>query len=181
MNAKNNPGKRKFVYRILFLTIILLMIILIFIRNISPRQIDDVNPNRLCEEIYADRSQVLMIVPLLDNISIADNKHWCEYILRLNKSLGMHGVYHTPEEFNELRNDSYILLGMEEFKKCFGFYPTIFEAPELVLNRENRDLLRDRGFEVRGRTFNVFHKVYHCVDFDKNSYLVKLNKFIDLV
>jgi len=180
MKAKDYFRKIKSRRIILLLIITLLVIILILIRNASTRQIDDVNPNRFCETEFVDKSQTLMIIPLLNNISIANNKSWCEYVLSLNKTLGMHGIYHDYNEFSFKIEEENVREGMEEFNKCFGFYPAIFEAPRLVLSRENNNLLREMGFEIRGYGFNVFHKVYHCVNFEKTSYLVKLNKFIDI-
>ena len=87
MSTRNYFKKIKLGAIILFLAIIFLVIALILIRNISPRQIDDVNPDRLCERDLIDKSQTLMIIPLLENISIASNESWCEYILGLNKNI----------------------------------------------------------------------------------------------
>jgi predicted deacetylase len=170
----------KLIFILLFLIILILLVILFVIRNIAPRQVDDVNPGRFCEERLIDKSQTLMIIPLLNNISIADNKSWCDYILHLNKSLGIHGVYHNYDEFAVEVGDEYLSAGMEEFKRCFGFYPKIFEAPRLALNLKNKQILEDRDMAVRGYGFNIFHKVYHCTDFAKNSYLVKQNQIIDI-
>jgi len=180
MNNQEYSGKRKLKYILFSLAILLLIIIILLIRDFSIKQIDDVTPGRFCERNLVEKSQTLMIIPLLDNISIADNVSWCDYILSLNKTLGMHGVYHTPNEFSYKLGEGDIRKGMEEFKKCFGFYPPIFEAPRLDLNRENEKILREMGFEVRGYRFSIFHKVYHCVDFNKNSYLVKQNKIIEI-
>jgi len=176
MNGKEYFRKRKCGLAILLLIVILI----ILIRNTSIIQIDDVNPDRFCEKIFMDKSQTLMVIPFSNNISIANNKSWCEQILGLNKTIGMHGVYHTYNEFSYKIEEEEVRKGMEEFKKCFGFYPAIFEAPRLTLSIENKRILKEIGFEVRGYGFNAFHKVYHCVDFNKSSYLVKQNKFIDL-
>lgn len=160
--------------------ILLVFFFIFFIRFFSERQLDDVNPGRLCEDNFLSKSDVLMIIPILENVSIAKNKDWCESILLLNKTLAMHGVYHTPNEFEVSRDEEYITLGMEEFKDCFGSYPYIFEAPQLALDEENNWLLKKMGFEVRGLRFNIFHKVYHCIDYEESSYLKKLNSFINL-
>ena len=171
-------------FRILLYFILVLLLIFIalyIIRLFGERQIDDVNPFRFCENEYVDKSETLMVIPLFENKSIAENKTWCNYILSLNKTLAMHGVYHSYNEFLEDRDENYIKLGIEEFKKCFGYYPIIFEAPQLALSKNNEKLLRQMGFEVRNYRFNMFHRVYHCVDFERNSYLVGLNKRIDWI
>jgi predicted deacetylase len=141
-----------------------------------PRQLDDVNPQIACESSLIDKSETLMVIPLYQNKSIAENRSWCEYLLSLNKTLAMHGVYHTYNEFYTPRDEQYILAGMEEFKKCFGFYPSIFEAPQVALNNSNEVLLKQMGFDVRGYPFQLTHKVYHCSDTGKYS-----NNFVDWI
>jgi predicted deacetylase len=155
---------------------LILGIFILFIRKISLKQLDDVSPEIDCENELIEKSETLMIIPFFENVSIAENKTWCNWILSLNKSLGMHGVYHSYREFLELREENYIFIGIEEFKKCFGVYPKIFEAPQVALSKENEKLLKKMSFEVRGSWFNIFHKVYHCSDAGKFS-----NKFMDLV
>jgi len=156
----------------------LVLFVLILVRAFSPVQMDDVNPQRFCQQKFLEKSDVLMVIPLLNNISIAENKTWCKSILDLNKTLGMHGVFHTPSEFSQLREESYVNQGREEFRKCFGYSPVIFEAPELKLSSENNKLLGSLGFEVRRYSYELFHKVYHCVDYEQTSYLVRLNRII---
>jgi predicted deacetylase len=161
--------------------IISFFFVIFVIRFFSIAKIDDVNPYRLCEEKYLAKSDILMIVPFSANLSIASNDSWCSYILSLNKTIGMHGVYHTEKEFLYPRNEEYIRKGMEEFKKCFGFYPSIFEAPELVLSEENEAVLNSLNFTIINSYWNLFHKIYHCTDFDKKSWLVKQNNLNDIL
>ncbi len=161
---------------ILFSAIIALMLIdFIIIRLILPSQIDDVTPSRLCDERLLDKSEVLMVIPLRENQSIADNPVWCEHIKELNKTIGMHGVYHTEKEFMHARDKDYIRIGMEEFYKCFGFYPNIFEAPQFSLSEDNEKTLREMNFTILKSLRQITHKVYHCTDYEKKSWLVKLN------
>ena len=161
-------------------TVIVLLLSLYLVRAFSERQLDDVNPQRLCETDLLEKSDVLMVIPLLNNLSIADNKTWCKEILALNKTLGMHGVYHTSGEFSQLRDENYTRRGAEEFRKCFGYSPLIFESPELKLSSENNRLLKSMGFIIRTAKYTFFHRVYHCVDYEKTSYLVGWNSFIGL-
>jgi predicted deacetylase len=169
--------KKPAIVLIIFLILMLILTNLFFTRYVFPKQIDDVTPGRLCESNLLNSSQTLMIIPLYLNESIAKNKTWCRQILSLNKTLGMHGVTHEKNEFLIERNKNYLLSGMEEFKKCFGEYPKIFEAPELKLSNSNRELLEELNLTIIGRGFYITHRVYHCTDFNKTSWLVKLNTF----
>jgi len=181
--------KKLSIARILLFTLLVLILLLVIvycIRFFSPRQLDDVNPLIECSGELLDKSDVLMVIPMYKNVSIAENKAWCEWILSLNKSLGMHGVYHTYNEFSYSRDEEYINIGREEFKKCFGFYPSIFEAPQVALNRDNERLLKQIGFEARGWPNMFFRKVYHCQD--NGEYAIHLfwkfritNKLIDFI
>jgi predicted deacetylase len=144
-----------------------------FARRVLPRQIDDFSDSILCEEEYLEKSSILMVIPLFENKSIAENKTWCKYVLSLNKTLGMHGVYHTYQEFLvENRSEDYIRLGMQEFYKCFGFYPEIFGVPHLALKSENKKTLQKMGFKIHNKPFYVFHKVYHCEEKGKFSFKI---------
>jgi len=183
MQEKKEISKKGLKSKKIFLVCSLIVLFLVFlicdlliIRHLTARQIDDVNPSILCGENRIASSSTLMIVPIFNGISIADNMTWCNSILSLNKTLGMHGVYHTYNEFLELRNESYISRGMDEFKKCFGYYPEYFEAPQLALSGENKNLLESMNLSVLGYGYNAWHKVYHCSDTGLVS-----NRFIDFV
>jgi len=192
MQEKKEISKKGLKSKKIFLVCSLIVLFLVFlicdlliIRHLTARQIDDVNPSILCGENRIASSSTLMIVPIFNGISIADNMTWCNSILSLNKTLGMHGVYHTYNEFLELRNESYISRGMDEFKKCFGYYPEYFEAPQLALSSENVKILEEMGFDIRGWLYMITHKVYHCQDtgiFAINFGKIKItNRFIDFV
>ena len=171
---------------IIFLVFILLIFVWLIIRIILPRQLDDFNPLIQCDKNLIDKSETLMVIPIFHNVSIAENKSWCQYALSLNKTLAMHGVYHTYDEFYSTRDETYIRQGMEEFKKCFGFYPKIFEAPQVALSGQNEELLKKIGFQVKGWPNMLFRKVYHCQD--SGDYSIHLfwklritNKLIDWI
>jgi predicted deacetylase len=167
---------RKLVTLLIFLLIIELFMIFLVIRFFSERQLDDVSPGIACEEELLLKSDVLMVIPLFEGRSIAENRSWCEYILSLNKTLGMHGINHEYREFFSLVDEDEIIAGINEFEKCFGFYPRIFEAPQLALNGNNREVLKEMGFEVREYRYSTFHKVYHCSDTGLLS-----NRFIEIM
>lgn len=163
------------------LTLLLILLILILIRQYSPAQLEDVRPGRYCSENYIQKSEYLMVIPLFENNSIADNKTWCEQILALNKTLGMHGVTHSQNEFAVVLDQEYIIKGMEEFKKCFGYYPEIFSAPQFKLNKSNKRIFYSLDMEIHGWLFAITHKVYHCVDNEKKSYLEKVNRIMWII
>jgi hypothetical protein len=164
---KNKLGKIGVILILLGVVILFLLVDGVLMRAVSARQVDDFSPQIYCSQEITNKSEILMVIPLYNNISIAENKTWCEQTLRLNKTLGMHGVYHSYNEFLEPRDLEYIKRGMEEFKKCFGYYPRVFEAPQLALNRENRELISSFNMTVNHYGFNALHKVYHCSDTGK--------------
>ena len=136
------------------------------VRHISEKQIDDVNFFIDCknDSYYLSKSDVLMVIPIYKNQSIADFVSWCKEIKSLNKTLGMHGVYHSYNEFAEVRDEAYVLNGLTEFKKCFGYYPKYFEAPQIAMNSKNIAVIEALNMTYVGYTYNVFHEVYHCSD-----------------
>lgn len=145
-----------------------------FIRVVGQRQVDDVNPLSECPSDVMQKSQVYAVMPLYKNVSIAENKSWCDYMISLNKTLIMHAVYHNYREFKGNMSIEEVQKGMEAFKECFGYYPKIFEAPQLAISWENERMIKGLGMELRGYPYAVFHKVYHCNDYGKYS-----NGFID--
>ena len=165
--AQNKSGRKirnSLVLILVLLIVILILSDLVLLRNVTARQIDDVSPAIACEEELLEKSEFLMVIPLYNNVSIASNMTWCNYILSLNKTLAMHGVYHNYKEFLELRNESYIQKGIEEFEKCFGYYPEVFEAPQLALSKENKALLKEMNFSIKSWPNMVIRKAYHCQD-----------------
>ena len=71
------------------------MVVLFLIRFFSHRELDDVTPGIQCDDSLLKKSDVLWIIPDFNNTSVANDKSWCDYIISLNKTLGMHGVYHS--------------------------------------------------------------------------------------
>jgi len=154
--------------------IIIFVITLYFVRLYNIKQVDDVTPGIPCEDSLLVKSDILWVIPIFNNYSIADFKDWCEIILSLNKTIGLHGIYHTYNEFSIIRDKEYLQTGVDAFEKCFGFRPRIFKAPQVELSDSNRDLLVNEGFKIYGQYGQVTHKVYHCDDTGDYS-----NKFID--
>src|SRR3990170_9020936 len=101
----------KFILKIVALILIVFSIALYSSRHFSQKELDDVTPEISCEKNLLDKSNVLWIVPIFENKSIAEDKVWCDGVLALNKTLGLHGVYHTYQEFGLERNEDYIDVG----------------------------------------------------------------------
>ena len=147
------------------LLIILLFVFTLFlIRLISPREIDDVSPEIFCEQEYIEKSNILWVIPKFNNKSISENKEWCDYVLSLNKTLGLHGVYHEFEEFKIDRNQKYLQEGINIFEECFGFKPEMFKPPQLKISKENKKLIKENNLELKLGFNQLIHKVYHCAD-----------------
>jgi len=159
---------------IVIISFVVMFLFLIIYRTFSDRQIDDVSPQIICEEELLDKSKILYIIPKFQNKSISEDKDWCEYILSLNKTLAMHGVYHTYKEFEIGRDEEYLREGMESFYDCFGFYPKEFKAPQLAINKVNKKLVK-KEMKFIGYFNQLFHKAYHCEDTGQLS-----NRFMDL-
>lgn len=144
--------------------LLFLIVIFLFVRAVTPSEIDDVHPSISCEADFLQRSDVLWVVPLYQNESIAVNRSWCADILSLNKTIGMHGIHHTFEEFSKPIDTAEFERGVRVFELCFGYRPTLFKAPQLALSSENEALVRGYGLHVRGVFHQQTRKVYHCND-----------------
>jgi predicted deacetylase len=149
---------------IFFGVVVFLIFLLFFIRLVSPVEIDDVNPDIFCSENLLGKSDILWIIPKFENKSVAENKEWCKKISNLNKTIGLHGVYHFFDEFETTRNPEYLLEGSDIFKECFGFAPEIFKPPQLEISGENKKLIKENSLMLKGKVNQLMHKVYHCDD-----------------
>lgn len=161
--------------KITLIVIILIIFLLFIIRLISPKEIDDVSPEISCLEIKNYNPDVLYVIPFYNGQPISENKEWCNYILSLNKTLGLHGIYHTYDEFKITKNQEELNLGITEFEKCFGYKPTIFKAPQLNINKQNKALIKSNGLILKNKLSQTTHKVYHC----NNAGIIE-NKAINL-
>lgn len=150
-------------WKYILLVVVVLILVLFFTRLVLPSQIDDVSPGILCEDELLGLADVYYVIPKFSNVPI--EKEWCESILARGKKLGMHGVYHTYEEFGVVRDEKYFGEGVDIFENCFGFAPERFKPGQLRLSSEN-DWIRN---EVNVDTLwnQIFHKVYHCSDSGK--------------
>ncbi len=165
----------KIVLKIFILTLIILLIVLYSLRYSNSTELDDVSPGISCERDLIEKADTLWIIPVFEGKAISSNEEWCKEILALNKTLGLHGVYHDYNEFGTTREGGYIDRGIKEFESCFGYKPEMFKAPQLNLTKENKRIVEEAGMRVRGKLSQVTHKVYHCEDRGTFS-----NRFIDL-
>ena len=161
------------------ITILISLIILtspLLIRAINHTEIDDISPRIFCEQDYLEKSDVLWVIPKFEGIPISENQTWCKEILSLNKTIGLHGIEHTFNEFYYPKTSEEIEQAIQIFKDCFGFKPKIFKAPQLNLSRENEELLKKYNLTIKKEWNQFDHKVYHCGDTGIFS-----NKFIDYI
>lgn len=148
---------------LIFLVLILLPLMLFSIRQLSPRELDDVSPASVCSEDFLNKADILYIIPKFNNESISNNAEWCQYILSLNKTVGLHGVYHTYREFEIDRNQEYLQQGIDEFNTCFGYEPKLFKPPQNRISQNNKKLIKENGMMLRVIPNKIIHKIYHCV------------------
>lgn len=139
-----------------------LAIIIFISRLISPTEIDDVSPGIYCEQNYLKKADILWIIPMYNETPISNNKSWCNEILNLNKTLGMHGIQHYFEEFKENLTNQQIEEGVKIFQDCFKKRPEIFKSPKLRTSEENKIKLYQQDLKLKSYKNQLFHKVYHC-------------------
>lgn len=160
------------------LLIILLLVIMLFVlRLTSPREIDDVNPYRNCSQEYLEKSEILWIIPYYNEIPISENKSWCNQILKLNKTLGLHGIKHQPYREFQTKNipQEQLDKAIEIFEDCFNQTPKMFKAPNLKITKQNHKLIASNNLSIRTSFHQTIHKVYHC-----NNTGILPNKFHDI-
>ncbi len=157
-------NKSKKILLVSLSALLALFILLLIYRALSSRHLDDLHPDIPCEEKLIKKSDYLAVIPLYNNKSIAKDKKWCDYIKSFNKTLILHGVYHTFNEFNDKRDYEYVETGIKEFEKCFGYKPSEFKPPQVSISEKNKALLEKSGFKVYTRLNQITHKVYHCSD-----------------
>jgi predicted deacetylase len=168
-------------YFLLFI-ILILALILFNIRVFSQKQIDDVSPNIKCNQKYLEKSEILWIIPKFENKSISENKNWCQEILNLNKTLGLHGIYHSHyKEFNQKISEKEFQEAIQIFEDCFNQTPTMFKPPQLSISKENKELIENYNLTIKGKLNQFFHKVYHCEDLEKDSRGMFPNWLINLI
>ncbi|MCA9487898.1 MAG: DUF2334 domain-containing protein [Nanoarchaeota archaeon] len=150
--------------KVTLITLFILVSLLIVIRANSVRQIDDVTPGIYCEKEYLEKADILWVIPNYNNTPISQNQEWCDYVVSLNKTLGMHGVQHYYPEFKDNLTQEYIEEGIKEFENCFNQTPTMFKPPKLEISYENKVLITNNEMEIKRYSNQIFHKVYHCSD-----------------
>jgi hypothetical protein len=156
---RRNRGLKK-----IFIFIVILAIVLVFIRAKGLKEIDDISPNIPCEQQYMDKADVFWIIPDYNGTSIANNKEWCQKIIVMNKTLGLHGVNHNYKEFEGNVTKEQMEKAIADFKQCFNQTPTMFKSPQLKTSKENLALIQQYNMTYKGSFNQAIHKVYHCND-----------------
>lgn len=149
--------------RIYLLIIPAVILILFFIRLVSPKHLDDVSPEINCDEKLLEKADYLAVIPNFNNKSISENREWCEKIINLNKKLVLHGIYHTYKEFETQRDEVYMKIGVDSFEKCFNQTPTEFKPPQLAISKENKAWMKNK-YKIYALFSQITHKTYHCED-----------------
>ncbi|MBP7708474.1 DUF2334 domain-containing protein [Candidatus Pacearchaeota archaeon] len=149
--------------KIIGISLLLFILLTWTYRAVSTKQLDDVSSDIQCDRELMLKADVLFVIPRFENNSIAKNPEWCREILELNKTLALHGVSHEYNEFGTDKTQEYLDAGMEEFYQCFGFYPTIFKAPQLNISENNKKLI-SQNMTFYGYPNQGLHKAYHCND-----------------
>lgn len=162
-------------WKIFALTILVLIATIIVIRANSLKEIDDVSPGVYCHEEYLKKANVLWVIPKFQNTPISENQTWCKNLLELNKTLGLHGIFHSHKEFNYYVNETEFQEAIQIFEKCFNQTPTMFKPPYLAISKENKNLIKKYGLKIKNPFQQTIHKVYHC-----NNTGTFSNKFHDL-
>ena len=164
---KKSETKKRILYGVL-----LVFLIVLFLRAVLPRQIDDVHPLMGCEKEELERADVFYVVPMFDDFAINESREWCDYILSMNRTVHMHGIRHTYKEFSRDIDKEDFEYAIAVFEDCFGFKPRNFKAPQLSISSENKRLLRKFDLRLDSYFNQIFHKVYHCNDtgFFPNSF-----------
>lgn len=152
----------------------IIFLAIIISRNFSERQLDDVSPEISCDEEFLKKSDILYVIPIFNGKSIADNKDWCDYILSFNKTLALHGVYHTYNEFLEDRDEAYLQKGIDAFVECFNKTPAKFKPPHWAISEKNT-LMISKTMKVERIESTILHRAYHCDDTGMTS-----NKEVDM-
>jgi len=151
--------------KIILISILLLIsiiLLILYLRIINPVQIDDLHPEINCSEEYIEKSDILWVIPNLNNKSVSNNKEWCNQILSLNKTIGMHGVFHESLEFYKNRDQEYLQQGIDIFEQCFKVKPTMFKPPQLKISHNNKKLIKKNNLHLKSLFNQITHKVYHC-------------------
>jgi len=139
-----------------------LLLLFTLTRNIFPSEIDDVCPEIPCSEIEKYNPDILWVIPDYNGILI--NKTWCDEILKLNKTVGMHGINHDYQEFLGNITQEQLENGVRTFTDCFNQAPTKFKPPQLAISNENKELIKENNLSLKLEFNQLFHKVYHCQD-----------------
>lgn len=147
---------------VILLILAILLAILFSIRTLNSKELDDVSPEFSCSEKLLEKNDIFFVIPKFNNISIAEDKAWCEYILSFNKTIALHGVYHEYREFKTERNQEYLQEGINIFEECFGFKPTIFKPPQRAISKENTQLIKNNNIKVKKRIDKIIHRIDHC-------------------
>ena len=146
----------------IILGVLAIIFIIIFVVYLQPEELDDVHPWIMnTNDPLIRKSTWLWVIPLYMDEPISNHPEWVLRLKKSGKKIGMHGVRHTKNEFSIDRTDEYINKGVNEFIKAFGYYPTHFKAPSLLITNTNAKKIRERGIKIRNWLYQRTRRVYH--------------------
>lgn len=147
---------------VLLQAILVVCLIWLIIRAVSPEELDDVHPRiQDVDDPLVNRSKWLWVMPLYMNDPISNHPEWVAQLKATGKNLGLHGVEHTYDEFGHDLPEAYIKRGIDEFTKAFGYAPRHFKAPKLSLTPNNAAIIRKHGMEIKGRLNQFLRRAFH--------------------
>jgi len=73
-----------------------------------------------------EKVDILYVIPVMNNNSIANDTLFCSKIKALNKTIGMHGINHAYLEFGNNISEENILEATKVFEQCLGYSPKLF-------------------------------------------------------
>lgn len=158
---------------VLFLLIACVSVLVYYYCCIASVELDDVHPLIKMKPSTYDQAQWLWVIPLYNNDPISNYPEWIQKLKTSGKKIGMHGVKHTLAEFDKKLSNEYIEEGIKEFEKAFGYTPTHFKAPKLMLHEYNQKYIEKRGIKIRNRFDQIVNRVLHTED-DRDKHQGKL-------
>ncbi len=148
--------------RIWFLTILFLVIFIIVLNYVgrNPFITDDINPVSSCNKLI-EKSDILFVIPNLNNQSLNKYPQWCEEMRNLNKTFTLHGITHQYHEFDRPVKKEEMEEAVTIFENCFGYKPTIFRPPYNKISTENKALVESFNMAIYKDNY-LYHPYCHC-------------------
>ncbi|MFH1972401.1 MAG: polysaccharide deacetylase family protein [archaeon] len=140
-----------------FILILIYFIILLWSR--TPLIVDDVYDNS-CIEIV-EKADIVYVIPFFEGRDISENNEWCESMIELNKTFGLHGISHEYHEFLGEIEEEELVDAISNFEYCFGYKPELFRPPYNKISEENSAIVLSQGIKIYKKPY-FLHPYCHC-------------------